>query len=116
MMVSEYKYCYRRKFLSVPTFDEDGTILYDCILIYNNLDVGSLQIYNRLRFGRKYVVGFPICYNFTDTNCEKAVKSRITELLQKNPNLSSSELVKITGHSKATIARHYMTLKRKIHF
>ena len=114
--MAEYKYNYKRRTLSIPLFDEDRTMLYDCLSIYNNLDVDSLQIYNRLCFSRKYVVGFPICYNFTDTNCEKAVKSRITELLQKNRNLSLSELVKTTGHSKATIARHYMTLKRKIHF
>jgi hypothetical protein len=36
------------------------------------------------------------------------------DLMQKNPNFSSSELVKITGHSKPTIIRHYMILKRKV--
>lgn len=114
--MTEYKYHYKRKFLSIQLPDEDGTVFYDCIFIYNNVDIGSLQIYHRLRFGRKYVVGFPICYSFTDTNCEKAVRNRMIELMQKNPNLSSSELVKITGHSKSTITRHYMVLKRKINF
>lgn len=116
MVMTEYKHRYKRKFLSISLFYEDGTLLYDCIFVYNNLDIGSLQIYNRLLFDRRYVVGFPICYSFTDTNCEKAVRSRITELLKRNPNLSSSELVKITGHSKSTIIRHYMALKRKINF
>lgn len=112
--MAEYKYNYKTKCLSIPLFDEDGLILYDCLFIYNNLDVGSLQIYDRLRFYRKCVIGFPICYSFTDTKCEEAVRSRMIELIQKNPHFSSSELVKITGHSKPTIIRHYMTLKRKI--
>ena len=113
--MKRYKYNYRRRSLSIPLFDENGTIIYDCIFIFNNLDVDSLQIYNRLRFNRKCIVGFPICFSFTDTNCEEAVRSRMIELMQKNPNISSSELVKITGHSKPTIIRHYMTLKRKMH-
>jgi hypothetical protein len=99
--------------LSIPLFDEDGSILYDCLFIYNNLDVDSLQIYNRLRYRKTCIIGFPICYSFTDTNCGEAVRSRIIELMQKNPNISSSELVKITGHSKPTIIRYYMNIKWK---
>jgi len=110
------KYIYNRKYkhLSIPLFEEDDTVLYDCLFIYNNLDVDSLQIYNRLRFDRRCIIGFPICFSFTDTKCEEAVRSRMMELMQKNPHFSSSELAKITGHSKSTIIRHYMTLKRKI--
>jgi hypothetical protein len=107
------KYKYKRKSLFILLFDEDETLLYDCLFIYNNLDVGSLHIYNRLCFGGKCVVGFPICFSFTDTKCEEAIRSRLIELMQINPYLSSSELVKITGHSKSTITRHYMILKRK---
>ena len=111
--MKEYKYNYKRGSLCIPLFDEDGIVLYDCLFTYNNLDVDSLQIYNRLRFNRKCVAGFPICYSFTDTKCEESVRSRMIELIQKNPNISSSELVNITGHSKPTIIRHYMTLKKR---
>lgn len=112
--MAKYKYDYRYKTLSIPLFEEDKTIIYDCLCIYNNTDVNSLQIYNRIRFDRKYVMGFPICYSFTDTKCEEAVRSRMKEIMQKNPHVSSSELIKITGHSRPTIIRHYMTLKREI--
>jgi hypothetical protein len=112
--MKKYKYSYKYRTLSIPLFDNGGTILYDCISVCNNLDVGTLQIYNRLRFSRRYIIGFPICYSFTDTKCEEAVRSRIIELMQKNPNISSSELINMTGHSKPTISRHYMILKRKI--
>lgn len=114
--MTKYKYHYKRKHLSVPLFEEDGIILYDCLFIYNNLDVDSLQIYNRLRFYRKCIIGFPICYSFTDTKCEEAVRSRMMELMQKNPHFSLSELIKTTGHSRHAIIRHYMTLKRKLNF
>jgi hypothetical protein len=114
--MTKYKYNRKHGSLSIPLFDEDGIVLYDCLFICNNLDVGSLQIYNRLRFSRKCIIGFPICYSFTDTKCEDAVRSRMVELIKKDQHLSSSELVKITGHSKSTIVRHYMTLKRKINF
>lgn len=113
--MTKRKYNYKRRSLSIPLFDEDGKLLYDCLFIYNNLDIDSLLIYNRLRFNSKCIVGFPICFSFTDTKCADAVRSRMIELMLKNPNISSSELVKITGHSKPTIIRHYMTLKRKMH-
>lgn len=34
--------------------------------------------------------------------------------MQKNPNVSASELIKITGHSSSTIVKYYMILKREI--
>ena len=100
--------------MCTPLFEEDEIILYDCLFIYNNLDADSFYIYNRTRFDRKYVTSFPICYSFTDVRCEEAVKYRMKEIMQKNPNVSSSELIKITGHSRPTIIRHYMILKREI--
>lgn len=109
----KYKYGYKYKTFAIPLFEEDGIILYDCLSICNNKDV-KLLIYNRMRFYRKYVIGFPICYSFTDTNCEEAVRSRMKEVMQKNPCVSSSEIIKITGHSSSSIVRHYMTLKREI--
>jgi hypothetical protein len=112
--MKEYRYNYKCRSFSVSLFDEDGTVLFDCIFIYNNLDTDSLLIYDRLRFDRKCVIGFPICYSFTDTKCEEAVRYRMVELLQKNPHLSLSELVKITGHSRSTTTRHYMFLKRNL--
>lgn len=112
--MTEYKYKCNYKTFSIPIIDEDGTMLCDCLFICNNLDVGSLQIYDKLRFSRRYIVCFPICYSFTDTKCEGAVRSRMMDLMQKNPYISLSELIKITGHSKSTIIRHYMILKRKI--
>lgn len=112
--MKEYRYNYKHRSFSVPLFDEEGIVLSDCLFIYNNPDIGSLLIYDRLRFGRKCVIGFPICYSFTDTKCEEAVRCRMVELLQKNPHFSMSELVKITGHSRSTITRHYMFLKRNL--
>ncbi len=100
--------------MCTPLFEEDEIILYDCLFIYNNLDADSFYIYNRMRFGRKYITSFPICYSFTDVRCEEAVKYRMKEIMQKNPNVSSSDIIKITGHSSSTIIRYYMILKREI--
>jgi hypothetical protein len=75
-----------------------------------------MQIYDKLRFDRKCIVCFPICYSFTDAKCEEAVRSRMIDIMQKNPRISLSELAKITGHSKPSVSRHYMTLKRKLYF
>jgi predicted DNA-binding transcriptional regulator AlpA len=36
------------------------------------------------------------------------------DLMEKNPYISLSELVKTTGHSRPNIIRHYMTLKRRM--
>jgi hypothetical protein len=113
--MTTYRYNCKYRTLSIPLFDEDGKILYDCICICNNLDVGSLHIYDKLRF-RTYITSFPICYDFTDTKCEEAVRSRMIYLMQKNPYISSSEIIKITGHSNSTIIRHYMTLRRKAEY
>lgn len=113
MIMKKYKYNCKYRTLSIALFDDDG-ILYDCIFVCNNLDVGSLQIYDKLRFSRRIVVCFPICYSFTDAKCEEAVRSRMMGLMQINPYISLSELVKITGHSRPSVIRHYMTLKRKI--
>ena len=110
----QYKYRFKCKTLSIPLFEECGKIFYDCICIFENLDVKSTQIYNRIRFDRKYVISFPICYYFANTRCEDAVRFRMTELMQKNPQFSLTQLEKITGHSRSTIVRHYMTLKREI--
>ena len=112
--MTKHKYNCKYRTLPIQLFDDDGTILYDCLYIRSNLDTDSLYIHDKLRFSRKYIIGFPICYDFTDTKCEEAVRCRVIDLMQKNPNFSSSELVKITGHSKPTIIRHYMILKRKV--
>jgi hypothetical protein len=110
--MTKYKYNYKYRTLCIPLFDDDGKILYDCLYVYNNLDVGSLQIYDKLRHHGNYITSFHIGYNFADTRCEKTVRNRMIELMQKNPNISLSEIVKIIGHSKPTIDRHYMILKR----
>jgi hypothetical protein len=112
--MKKYKYSCKYRTLYIRLFVEDGKTLYDCIFVCNNIDVGSLQIYDKLYFSRRFVVCFPICYSFTDTKCEEAVRSRMMDLMQINPYISLSELIKITGHSKPSVIRHYMTLKRKL--
>ena len=113
-MKPKHKYNCKYRTLPIQLFCEDGKMFYDCICIRNNMDVGSIQIYDKLRSSRDCVVCFPICYSFTGTKCEEAVRSTMIDIMQKNPCISLSELVKITGHSRPSIMKHYMTLKRKI--
>ncbi len=112
--MKKYKYNYKRKTLSIALCEIEGKIFYDVLFFVNNSDIDTFQIYNRLRFARKLIIGFPICYGFTNTTCEDAVRSRMETLLRKNPKFSIIDIERITGHSRSSIVRHYMSLKREI--
>jgi hypothetical protein len=109
------KYRYKIKSLLTPLFREEGITIYDNLYVDINLDANTFHIYCKLRYYGGDFMCFPICFDFTDTKCEEAVKSRMMNIMQNKPYISANELSKITGHSTSTINKYYMILKRKLY-
>lgn len=105
---------YRYKCISVKLFKEENRTITDGMLIYYNLKANKLHIYSKLNISGRQIVSFPICYDFTDTKCENALKESIREVMRQDPFSSTRKIRQKTGHDLSTICRYYMALKREL--
>lgn len=114
-MEKNRSYKRRYKFISIALYKEEGYLLSDVTYVQCNMNTGNINIYDAIKFKKKLFEFVPIFKRFSGPRINKfsaIAKNKMKELIEKNPSISSSEIIRATGYDWPIINRYYMTLKK----